>query len=465
MEVFLLSWMDQLYTYIKNRDRNSLFAGALIFIPGIVFTIFALYQTIIPINEYITQGMPWDHTIDRLAIDIFLNILLFTPALIMFVAAYLQAESNQLGFKVCFALSIGALGGLIFNLADPTLLIISMTFSILATIVGLEESKKNKHKKYSPIIVEKIAILGLRLSSIIAIAVLVGIIAYVVLRGAQFLSWEFITADNIGAKEIVDQIVSGDPRSIGGIRIFIIGSLILVGYCEAIAIPLGIGAAIYLAEYAPKNKFIDALRFFIETLAGAPSIVIGLFGFAYFVRMLGMGVSIAAGGLALAIMILPWNIRTAEEAMRAVPQSYREASYALGATKWQTIKRTVLLSASPAAITGIVLGFGAAIGETAVIMLTASYKGTNVFPDNISLIGAMGNPSLGGHDIPTLQMWIMNAYYYIAQGTNRPSGTINWQLENVMFSGALVLLIIFIGISFVALILRNYLAKKTHGAR
>jgi phosphate transport system permease protein len=383
----------------------------------------------------------------------------------MFVASYLQAESNQLGFKVCFALSIGALGGLIFNLADPTLLIISMTFSILATIVGLEESKKNKHTKYSPIIGEKIAILCLRLSSIIAIAVLAGIMSYVALRGAQFLSWEFITADNIGAKEIVDQIVSGDPRSIGGIRVFIIGSLIIVGYCEAIAIPLGIGAAIYLAEYAPKNKFVDALRFFIETLAGAPSIVIGLFGFAYFVSMLGMGVSAAAGGLALAIMILPWNIRTTEEAMRAVPQTYREASYALGATKWQTIKRTVLLSASPAAITGIVLGFGAAIGETAVIMLTASYKGTTVFPDNISLIGAMGNPSLGGHDIPTLQMWIMNAFSYIAHGTNRPGGTINWQLENVMYSGVLVLLIIFIGISFAALILRNYLAKKTQGVR
>jgi len=457
--------MNQLYRYIKTRDRNGLLAGALIFIPGTIFTVFALYQTIVPINEYITLGMPWDYSFDRLVIDTFLNVWLFAPALIMFVAAYLQAESNQLGFKVCFALSICFLGGLIFNLVDPTLLIICMIFSIFATLFGFEESKKNKQNRHSPIIVEKIAILGLRLSSIIAIAVLTGIISYVAIRGAQFLSWEFITADNLLTKDIVNQIVSGEPGSIGGIRIYIIGSLIIVGYCEAIAIPLGIGAAIYLAEYAPKNKIIDVIRFFIETLAGAPSIVIGLFGLAYFVQMLGMGVSAAAGGLALVIMILPWNIRTAEEAMRAVPQSYREASYALGATKWQTIKRTVLLSASPATITGIVLGLGAAIGETAVIMWTASYMGTFVLPDRISLIGAIGSTEVTSHVMPTLQMWILGAYNYIANGPNRPSEAINWQLENVMFSGALVLLIIFIGISFSAFVLRNYLAKKTQGAR
>jgi phosphate transport system permease protein len=440
-------------------------AGALMFIPGVIFTVFALYQIVTPINNYIAIGMPWDYSINDLVIELLLNVTLFIPALIMFVAAYLQAEANHLGFKTCFALSIGFLCGLIFNLTDPTLLIICMIFSILATIVGFEVSKKNKQKGYSPIVVEKIAILCLRLAGIITVVILAGLISYVAIRGAQFLSWDFITADALGFKDIADRVVNPELGSIGGIRIYIVGSLIIVGYCEAIAIPLGIGAAIYLAEYAPKNKFVDTLRFFIETLAGAPSIIIGLFGLTYFVHMAGMGMSTAAGGLALAIMTLPWNIRTAEEAIRAVPQAYREAAYALGATKWQTIKKTVLLAASPGVITGIVLGFGAAIGETAVLVCTAGGVGTYRLPDQISLIGMMGKPSTVGQEMPFLTSWITGAYNRLSFAPYNPGyNSTGWQMANVMYSGALVLLIIFFVISFSALILRNYLAKKTRGA-
>ena len=465
MKFFLLSMMSQLHNYIKTRNnRNNLIAGALIFIPGVVFTVFALHQIIVPINEYITLGMPWDYSINTLLITIVVNITLFIPPIIMFVSAYLQAESNHFGFKICFALSIGFLCGLILNVTDPTLLIFCMIFSILATIVGLGESKKNNQEAYQPIVVEKIAILCLRLTSIITTLILAGLIFYVALRGAQFLSWEFITTDAVSFSTISQRIVDLEAGSIGigGIREFILGSLIIVGFCEAIAIPFGFGAAIYLAEYAPKNRLTETLRFFIETLAGAPSAIIGLFGYSFLCLKLGMGVSLPAGGIALAIMILPWNIKTAEEALKAVPQAYREAAYALGATKWQTIKKTVLLSASPAAITGIVLGFGAALGETAVLLYTAGRVYSDTLPNPISLIGNLGTDT--HQHMPFVTQWISQGYRYLVGHYHKGVNTIGWQQENVVFTGALVLLIIFFGISFAALILRNYLAKKTRGA-
>jgi phosphate transport system permease protein len=300
------------------------------------------------------------------------------------------------------------------------------------------------------------------LTSIITTLILTGLIFYVALRGAQFLSWEFITADAVPFNIISQRIVDLEAGSIGGIREFILGSLIIVGYCEAIAIPVGFGAAIYLSEYAPKNRLTDILRFFIETLAGAPSAIIGLFGYSYFCLTLGMGVSLAAGGIALAIMILPWNIKTAEEALKAVPQAYREAAYALGATKWQTIKKTVLLPASPASITGIVLGFGAAIGETAVLLYTAGRVYVENLPNPLSPIGNLAGT--GNQAMPFVTQWISYAFRYLAGHYYNGVTAIGWQQENVVFTGALVLLIIFFVISFAALILRNYLAKKTRGA-
>ena len=221
---------------------------------------------------------------------------------------------------------------------------------------------------------------------------------------------------------------------------------------------IGLGAAIFLAEYAPNNRFVSGLRFFIETLAGAPSVIIGLFGFTFFVEMAGMHYSLPAAALSLAFMVLPWNIRVAEEAMRSVPQAYREASYALGATRWQTIKKTVLLPASPGSITGILLGVGGAIGETAVLIFTASQLGTTSLPNPISLTGGTGQA------MPVLAVWILGAYRNIHANGNAITPSIVWQEANVAYAASLVLLIIFFTISIGALILRNYLAKKTRGA-
>ncbi|MRG76240.1 MAG: phosphate ABC transporter permease PstA [ANME-2 cluster archaeon] len=157
----------------------------------------------------------------------------------------------------------------------------------------------------------------------------------------------------------------------GGIFPAITGTLCLVAVAILTAGPVGVGAAIYLTEYAPDNAVTHIITFGVECLAGIPSIVIGLFGYAFLVVYLGFGFSILSGGLALMFMILPWTVRASEEAIKTVPGGLKEGSLALGATKWQTIRQVVIPNALPGITTGVILGTGKAIGETAVIMYTA----------------------------------------------------------------------------------------------
>ena len=157
----------------------------------------------------------------------------------------------------------------------------------------------------------------------------------------------------------------------GGIFPAITGTLCLVAVAILTAAPIGVGAAVYLTEYAPDNAVTHIITFGVECLAGIPSIVIGLFGYAFLVVYLGFGFSILSGGLALMFMILPWTVRASEEAIKTVPGGLKEGSLALGATKWQTIRQVVIPNALPGITTGVILGTGKAIGETAVIMYTA----------------------------------------------------------------------------------------------
>ena len=157
----------------------------------------------------------------------------------------------------------------------------------------------------------------------------------------------------------------------GGIFPAITGTLCLVAVAILTAGPVGVGAAVYLTEYAPDNAVTHIITFGVECLAGIPSIVIGLFGYAFLVVYLGFGFSILSGGLALMFMILPWTVRASEEAIKTVPGDLKEGSLALGATKWQTIRQVVIPNALPGITTGVILGTGKAIGETAVIMYTA----------------------------------------------------------------------------------------------
>jgi phosphate transport system permease protein len=164
------------------------------------------------------------------------------------------------------------------------------------------------------------------------------------------------------------------PKSMGregGILSTIIGTLALTVVAILVGAPLGVGTAIFLREYTRESKISRMIRFGTDCLAGVPSIIFGLFGFVFFVIKLNMGWSILSGGLTLAAMILPTVISTAEESIKAVPYSYREVSYSLGGTRWQTVTRVVLPNALPGIFTGILLSIGRSIGETAAVILTA----------------------------------------------------------------------------------------------
>jgi phosphate transport system permease protein len=209
-------------------------------------------------------------------------------------------------------------------------------------------------------LVEKLAHGALFAATLVVLAPIVLIIAALVARGAPALSLEFLTSA---------------PRSgmrAGGIMPAIVGTLLLVFGTIAVALPLGVLAAIYLHEYAPNSRATRLCRLAILNLAGIPSVVHGLFGLGLFVIFLGFGTSVLAGSLTLAILVLPTVIASSEEALRAVPQSLREASLALGATRWQTVWHAVLPNALGGILTGAILAIGRAAGETAPVLLTAA---------------------------------------------------------------------------------------------
>lgn len=196
-------------------------------------------------------------------------------------------------------------------------------------------------------------------AALLTLSVLALIVGLIMWRGLPSISWEFLTGspENLGRE--------------GGILPTILGTVVLGLVALLIATPLGIGSAIYLTEYTHESAFTRAIRFGTESLAGVPSIIFGLFGFIFFVTYLQMGWSILAGGLTLALMVLPTIIRTSEEAIRTVPRSYRDVSYSLGASRWSMVATAVLPSALPGIVTGVILSFGRAVSETAAVIFTA----------------------------------------------------------------------------------------------
>lgn len=192
-----------------------------------------------------------------------------------------------------------------------------------------------------------------------ALVVLALVIGVVMWKGLPMLSRSFLLES------------PKDLGRAGGIFPTIVGTVALTLLAVLVATPLGVGTAVFLTEYSIESRLTRVIRFGAECLAGIPSIIFGLFGFIFFVVRLGLGWSILSGGLTLAVMILPTVIRTAEEAIRAVPESYREASCSTGATRWQTVTQVVLPTALPGIVTGIVLGIGRGVGETAAVIFTA----------------------------------------------------------------------------------------------
>jgi phosphate transport system permease protein len=177
-----------------------------------------------------------------------------------------------------------------------------------------------------------------------------------------------------GLPQVTFTFLSQDPQDMGragGIFSCIVATIYVTLLAILLASPLGVGTAIYLTEYTREGRGTRLIRFGAECLAGVPSIILGLFGFVLFVMKLGFGWSILSGGLTLAIMVLPIIIRTSEEAIKAVPQEYRQVCFSLGLSQWQTITRIVLPSALPGITTGIMLSVGRSLGETAVLLFTA----------------------------------------------------------------------------------------------
>lgn len=253
------------------------------------------------------------------------------------------------------------------------------------------------------------------------------VVFFMVSRGWKALNWEFISS------------LPSDSMTAGGILPCIVGTLCLAGGAIAFALPVGVATAVYISEYAGKGRILEIVRFGITNLAGVPSIVFGLFGLAFFCIVLKMGVSILAGSLTLGVMSLPVIIGSAEEALKSVPSSYREASMGLGATKWQTISRVVLPAATPGILTGTILGLSRAAGETAPIMFTGAVFFTPLLPKSI-LDEVMALP-----------------YHIYVLAT---AGTHIEKTRPLQYGTSLVLVALVLGMNLVAIIWRSRLRKK-----
>ena len=217
--------------------------------------------------------------------------------------------------------------------------------------------------------IDRLATMGMWLAAIIILGILVAFLSFILYKGIPVLSWSFIF---------------GKPSEIqagGGVGPQLFNSFYILILSLLFSIPVAVGAGVYLAEYAGNNRLTDIIRLSTESLATVPSIVLGLFGMIIFVNMLGMGFSIIGGALTLMLLNLPVLVRVTEDAVKTVPAHYREASLALGATKWQTIWRVVLPSALPGIITGITLTAGRALGETAILIFTAGTTVSRHMPD------------------------------------------------------------------------------------
>jgi phosphate transport system permease protein len=266
-----------------------------------------------------------------------------------------------------------------------------------------------------------------RAAAVINGVALLLIIYFLVARGWRAINWTFLTQPPM------------DSMTKGGILPCIIGTLCLSLGAIVVALPIGVASAIYLNEYARPGRWVRIIRLGINNLAGVPSVVFGLFGLAFFVVYLKMGVSIIAGSLTLGAMTLPVIIGASEEALRAVPDTYREASLGLGASKWQTIYRVVLPTALPGILTGAILGLSRAAGETAPIMFTAAVFFTPSLPTSIF------------DEIMALPYHI----YVLATAGTEIEAT-----RHLQYGTALVLIFLVLGLNLVAILYRARLQKQ-----
>jgi len=266
-----------------------------------------------------------------------------------------------------------------------------------------------------------------RLAAFSIAAAIGAFLVYILVNGICAISWEFL---------------SEHPRESmtkGGIMPAILGTFYLTAGAIIIALPLGVASAIYLSEYAKQGPVIRIIRVGVNCLAGVPSIVFGLFGLGLFVVFLQFGSCILSGALTLGFLILPTIIGASEEALKSVPQTFREASLGLGVSKWQTILRIVLPNALPGILTGSILGVGRAAGETAPIMFTAAAFFTAKLPSSI-FDEVMALP-----------------YHVYVLAT---AGTYIEETRPLQYGTVLVLVALVLGVDLIAIIIRSYIRKK-----
>ncbi|AGX05522.1 phosphate ABC transporter permease PstA [Bacillus infantis] len=255
---------------------------------------------------------------------------------------------------------------------------------------------------------------------------ILGILLYRILtQGAGYLDMQFL------------QSLPSRKPELAGVKTALIGTIWLMGVVAPVSLLLGVGTAIYLEEYAKKNKFTDFIQVNISNLAGVPSIVFGLLGLTVFVRAAGFGTSVIAAGLTMSLLVLPIIIVASQEAIRSVPKELREASYGMGATKWQTIVRVVMPAAVPGILTGGILALSRAIGETAPLVVLGLPLFLAFLPRSV-------------FDMFTvLPMQIYN-------WTGRPQE----EFQALAAAGIIVLLVLLIGMNSVAVLIRNKFQKR-----
>ena len=265
------------------------------------------------------------------------------------------------------------------------------------------------------------------LLSYLVVAILFVILGFIIIKGGSVISWDFLTK----APE--------EGMTKGGIFPAIVGTFYLIVGSSIISFPIGIMSGIYMNEYATNGKVVRFIRIMTNNLSGVPSVVFGLFGMSLFVNALGWGDSIIAGSFTLALMSLPLIIRTTEEALKSIDDSFRHGSLALGATKLQTIRRVVLPMAFPNIITGLILSVGRLSGETAPILFT---------------VAAYFLPQLPGSIFDQCMALPYHLYVISTSGTDIEAS------RGMAYGTALVLIAIVLVVNLLANLLRNYFAKK-----
>lgn len=298
--------------------------------------------------------------------------------------------------------------------------------SAIASVPPVRQPARGRKKRG---LTQKIGFAALAACMAANIFFLGAIIFFIGLKGLGAINWAFLTQ------------APRDAMTAGGVAPAIVGTLYLTLGAIMFALPLGVASAVYLTEYSPKGWIVNLLRVSVNNLAGVPSVVFGLFGLTVFVKYMGFGVSIISGSLTLGILALPVIISASQEALVAVPQSIREASLALGATQWETIRKVVLPAALPGILTGVILSVGRVAGETAPILFTAAAFYVKGYPDS-PFSEVMALP--------------YHIYALMTEGTHPEEQT------RIAYGSSLILLALVLSVSMIAIFIRQRQRKTYH---